>query len=147
MPEAGEAGEPEEPFLSFTPFAVKETWYGDTMKGVHCFSLGVDTEEAEGDAPSSGVEIRCRMLIRNRTRSTLEPEALPLHGGEFSIYEDGDRLVSDEAVIDIYGEGDFRVTVHAPEGGRLLASGSKSGVGDMLIHHGTRIIKNITGLG
>jgi hypothetical protein len=143
-----------ETLFTIVPFTLNESWYGvDTMHGILCSSL----------PPSSGspgaVAIRCRVLIRNRARTVLELDKLPLHAGELGVYERDGELISDTPVIDVYGEGDYRMSVKAPEEGNpvsnhgtwvsshgtLLAPGNKSGVGDMLIHHGTRIIKNITG--
>ncbi|MDR2210907.1 MAG: hypothetical protein LBO65_05480 [Spirochaetaceae bacterium] len=141
----------EETIFSFEPFILNETWYGDTtMEGLLCLALNMDgifeePAETPGEkAPQTGA-IRCRMLLRNRVKTAVKLSAIPLFAGEFSIYEKDQELVSDTPVVDIFGTGDFRMSPAAPDHARVLVPGNKSGVGEMLIHHGTRIIKDITG--
>jgi hypothetical protein len=130
-----------ETLFTLAPFTLKESWYGaDTMQGTLCLSL------PPASAKSGGAAVRCRAQIRNRAKTALKLDKLPLYASELGIYESGGVLISDTPVIDVYGEDDYRMSVKAPEGGTLLTPGNKSGMGDLLIHHGTQIIKNITGL-
>ncbi|MDR1308284.1 MAG: hypothetical protein LBK74_12020 [Treponema sp.] len=188
------SGASPEVLFTFTPFTVKETWHGeDTMTGVLCYALpaangarqaagvsqaGGAGTGAAGTAGAGTAEsapgIRCRLLLRNRTRAILEPGKMPLHVEELSVYGQNDAgspgdaclsgntgspgaagfagaLYSDIPVIDVYGGEDFRISLKEPEVNRgskpaLIVRGSKNGMGDLLIHHGTQIIKNITGL-
>jgi hypothetical protein len=163
------SGASAELLFTFTPFTLKETWYGeDTMTGILCYALpgaagttAGTAAVAAGTAESAG--IRCRILLRNRTRAILEPGKMPLRVEELSVYgQNGagslpdagslsSALYSDMPVIDVYGGDDFRISLKEPEADRgakpaLIVKGSKNGMGDLLIHHGTQIIKNITGL-
>jgi hypothetical protein len=131
----------QETLFTLVPFTLKESWYGaDTMQGTLCLSL------PSASGKSGGAAVRCRVLLRNRTKTALKLDTFPLYASELGIYESGGALVSDTPVIDVYGDGDYHMSVKAPEGGSLLIPGNKSGMGDLLIHHGTQIIKNITGL-
>ncbi|MDR2072499.1 MAG: hypothetical protein LBP60_03595 [Spirochaetaceae bacterium] len=137
-----------ESIFAFKPFVVNETWYGDTsMEGVLCLSLNVD-EPLGGPATelqeNSRQTIRCRALLRNRTKTTVGLDKLPLLADQFSIYENRRELVTDTPVFDVFGSGDFRMNFASPDHTGLLVPGNKNGVGEMLIYHGTRIIKDIT---
>ncbi|MDR1142855.1 MAG: hypothetical protein LBK77_01395 [Spirochaetaceae bacterium] len=174
------SGGSSEVLFTFTPFTVKETWYGeDTMTGILCYVLpaangarqvGGDRQAGAGGTGPAGTAVggtaesvpgvRCRLLLRNRTRTILEPGKMPLHVEELSVYgqkNGGDclsgALYSDMPVIDVYGGEDFRVSFRWPETGgdhanipSLIVQGSKSGMGGLLVHHGARIIKSIAGL-
>jgi hypothetical protein len=158
--------------FTFAPFVVKETWHGDTMTGTLCYSLSAVEGPPGGGAAGGGAEggaeggasggIRCRILLRNRTRAVLEPGKIPLYAGELSVYglpaglpgadslPGAGALYSDTPVIDVYGSEDFRISLKEPEAAgskpALIVQGSKNGMGDLLIHRGAQIIKNIAGL-
>ncbi|MDR2313704.1 MAG: hypothetical protein LBE02_04150 [Spirochaetaceae bacterium] len=137
-----------EPVFTFKPFVVNETWYGDTaMEGLLCLSLNPDRplDGPVEDAPENPRQtLRCRALLRNRAKTTVSLDRLPLLADQFSIYENHGELVTDTPVFDIFGSGEFRMNFASPDHTGLLVPGSKNGVGEMLIYHGTRIIKDIT---
>jgi len=147
--------------FGFTPFELKETWYGrNTMEGTLCSSLTVNVPAclpAQQAAPSetdsslcargrSQAVIHCGMTIRNRAKTVVRPGKVPLYADGLAVYGMGGKLQSDAAVIETSGN-DFRQTSQPPETeqGILLAPpGGKNS--DGLIRQGTQIIKNLAGL-
>jgi hypothetical protein len=144
--ENGVQNELSEILFNFDPFILKETWYSkDTMKGVIGFSLS----DVVPDTDNSGFldslpGIGCTMLIRNREKTTLDLDKVPLYTSILAVYENNGKFICDEPVIDAYGK-DFHVSVKSVQG-TLLTPACKNGMGDTLIHWGARIIRNITGL-
>jgi len=132
----------EETLFSFTPFMLKDTWYGeDTMKGVLCSVLpGIVQPDAE---PAPGIE--CTVLIRNRTKAQLDLTKVPLYTDTLAVYEINGKFISDRPLIEPHGN-DFRETIIKEQGVLLAPPAIKNGVGDTLIRRGTEIIRNITGL-
>ncbi|MDR2768077.1 MAG: hypothetical protein LBB82_07100 [Treponema sp.] len=148
-----------ETLFSFSPFIVNETWYGeDTMTGMLCYSLRASAPQIADADPNdafprnAGAGIVCPLLVRNKSKTVLAFENLPLYTGELSIYELGRGtdagLCTDTAVIDAWGGGEFRTSVRRPrddDAYRLLCAGTESNMGDILIKQGTRIIKHAAG--
>ena len=133
-------GNAPELIFSFTPFTLKETWHGkNSMEGFLCSSLPVNTGVPCDPA------IHCSMTIRNRTKSVVEPNVIPLFTSELSIYEKNGRLTSDVPVVDAL-ENDFHTIIESArsEHSTLITQGNKNDPG--FIYQGTRIIKNIAGL-
>lgn len=141
--------------FDFSPFTLKETWYGkNSMEGFVCFTLPVNAQnKSTADSgnqdmrqgSSCSLEVRCSMTIRNKTKKLLELNAVPLYTAGLSVYEKNQSLISDAPVIDAL-ENDFHMSIESAksEHGVLLTCGNRNDPG--LIQHGTRIIKNITGL-
>ena len=142
-----------EALFTFSPFVLNETWYGaDTTRGILCASLPANApgrEQASDPAADTPGMVRSTALIRNRGKAALELSAFPLYAGELAVYGKDRRLFCDNPVIDAYGNGDFRMTARTGREetppGLLLCPGSKS-AGPTLVHQGTRIIRNLTGL-
>jgi len=146
--------EPEETLFTFTPFTLKEAWYGeDTMKGIICSVLpGIlipdsDTPATAGTAPATASPpgIECTVLIRNRTKGQLDLTRVPLYTDTLAVYEINGKFISDQPLIEPHGS-DFRETIIKEQGVLLAPPAIKSGMGDTLIRRGTEIIRNITGL-
>ena len=158
------AGEGSLPYIifSFTPFELKETWYGrNTMEGVLCSSLNVPVSAClpSGQTTLSKTNllnintqscaqavIHCSMMIRNRAKAVLRLDNVPLYTGGLAIYAIDGKLQSDALIVEVSGN-DFRQTsqVSRTEQGILLTPPvSKNNEG--LIYQGTQIIKNLTGL-
>jgi len=134
--------EPEEILFTYTPFTLKEAWYGeDTMKGIIC-SVLPNIIVPDSDTPPG---IECTVLIRNRTKAPLELTKVPLYTDTLAIYEINGKFISDQPLIEPHG-GDFREAIIKEQGVLLAPPAIKSGVGDTLIRRGTEIIRNITGL-
>jgi hypothetical protein len=148
--ENGAHPELAEILFNFAPFILKETWYShDTMKGVIGSSLSAVVPDANKPGDKAGSPeplpgIGCAMLIRNRSKTTVDLDKVPLYTGILAVYENGGKFICDGPVIDVYGK-DFHLSVK-PVQGTLLTPACKSGKGDALIHWGSRIIRNITGL-
>jgi hypothetical protein len=148
--ENGDQGEQEEILFNFAPFMLKETWYShDTMKGVIGVSLSAIVPDTDNSGDASGSleflpGIGCTMQIRNRAKTTVDLDKVPLYTDILAVYENNGKFICDGLVIDEYGK-DFHLSVK-PAQGTLLTPACKSGMGDTLIHWGTRIIRNITGL-
>jgi len=137
--------EPEETLFSFTPFTLKDAWYGDdTMKGILCSVLpGIALPDADTPEPAPGIE--CTVLIRNRTKAPLDLTKVPLYTDTLAVYEINGKFISDRPLIEPHGN-DFRETIIKEQGVLLAPPAIKNGVGDTLIRRGTEIIRNITGL-
>jgi len=148
--DTGETPEPAETLFNFAPFILKETWYShNTMKGVIGIPLSVIVPDTGNTGDASDSEeffpgIGCTMLIRNRAKTTVELDKVPLYTDLLAVYENNGKFICDGLIIDEYGK-DFHLSVN-PGQGTLVTPACKSGMGDTLIQWGTRIIKNITGL-
>ena len=148
--ENGAHPEPAEILFNFAPFILKETWYSqDTMKGAVGASLSAVVPDTDNSGDTAGSSeslpgIGCTMLIRNRAKTTLDLDKVPLYTDILAVYENDGKFVCDKPVIDVYGK-DFHLSVKYVSG-TLLTPACRNGMGDTLIHWGTRIIKNITGL-
>ena len=138
--------------FDFAPFQLKESWYGkNTMEGCLCSSLPVVIPRAAGDVNpgdagnSAQAIIHCTVVIRNRAKTTLEPDKILFFAEGLAVYEIDGRLVSDSPIIEEHGN-DFHITgiTSMADHGTLLVPGSKNKAD--LFAQGTRIIKNITGL-
>jgi len=134
--------------VTFRPFELKKTWYGrNTMEGLLCSSLFAP-DPAANPQDYTQAAVHCSLMIRNRTKTVVELDKVPLHTGELAIYEVNGKLQSDTPVIDVLGN-DFRMTAVRTEQGNLLSppknKAGKSGAEGFILQ-GTRIIKNITGL-
>jgi len=157
------AGEGSLPYIifSFTPFELKETWFGrNTMEGALCSSLNVPVSAcvpSEQTAPSktnlplntrgcAQAVIHCSMLIRNRAKTVLKLDNVPLYTSGLAVYAIDGKLQSDAPVVEVSGN-DFRQTgqVFRTEQGVLLTPPVSKNT-DGLIYQGTQIIKNLTGL-
>ena len=133
------SGAPPDIIFNFTPFTLKESWFGkDPMEGVICSSIPLN------NAACCSMDINCSITIRNKTKNTMELEKIPLYGSFLSIHEKDGKMTSDAMVIDAM-ENNFHKTVEPinNEQFTLLTQGNKND--PSLIIQGTRIIKNITG--
>ena len=126
--------------FSFSLFELKESWYGtNTMEGVLCTSLPLDEQAAPG---SFGIEIHCSIIIRNKTKTVLEMDKIPLYAAGLSVYEKNGKLTSDTLLIDAL-EHSFRITSETVknENTTLLTQGQRQELD--FIHGAARTTKII----
>ena len=150
---AEKSGSTPKHIFCFTPFTLKETWYGkNSMEGFLCTSLPVNT------GGPCDLSVCCSVQIRNRTKNVLELDTIPFYASGLSIYEKNGKLTSDAPLIDAL-EDNFYMTIDNSrhEQCTLLAHGDKndpniiqwgssvlSGLGEGF-RQKTRIIKNLAG--
>jgi hypothetical protein len=134
----------EEPeiLFNFAPFIVKQTWYGeDNVSGEIGSSLSPMVPNGDNDhATLPG--IGCTLFVRNRNKTMLPLDKVPLNTGILAIYESNGNFICDDPVIDVYGK-EFNLSIK-PAKASLLTPAGKSEMGETLIHRGTQIIKNLT---
>lgn len=144
------------------PFLLPETWDGDdTMSGMLCYALprpqapfyyGAIESLPPGSSLTEGsradVLIHSEVILRNRTKATLDLDHLVIDTETIDLFEHEGRLIGDVVIVDALGGGDLRVNTPSvvPAGYRKISAGSKDGLGNRLIRHGAGFLKNITAL-
>ena len=121
----------------FAPYTLKETWYGkNSMEGFLCSSLPVNT------GGSCDLAVNCSVQIRNRTKTVLELDTIPLYTSALSIYEKNGKLICDTLLIDAMDD-DFYMTIDntGDEHGTLLAQGNNNDPN--LIQWGSSVLSGI----
>ncbi|MDR0448217.1 MAG: hypothetical protein LBH07_06070 [Treponema sp.] len=119
---AAEGNSEQNTIFSFILFELKETLYSPhTMDGTFCSSISA--------SKLPGAMINCSMLIRNRTKTVMELDAIPFFADMLSIYEINGKLVSDTPVIDAIANG-FRMSYMniKRNHGTILVHGCKKGL-------------------
>jgi len=153
---------PENVLAEEMPFLMSKTFSGpDLMSGEICHSLPLvfacdlaaqtthhltatmTVPLATPAVPSAFVF--CDVVVKNNTRTALEPERIIVHPEPLSVYVHRDRLVTDTLELD-YSETDCkpRVNHFGNAGYRLVSAGVRYRAGENFARRSADIIKDIT---
>lgn len=123
-----------------------KTWFGDASSGTSCFLWEVDFETAL--APPYGSLVRCQILIRNVSRTTLSLRQFAVHTELLGLwYRDG-FLITDTVVVEGLPDGDLRMSTlnnDQARGGQNLHDPWK-GHKEWQVQRGVEFLKNIAGI-
>lgn len=85
-----------------------KTWFGDTSSGRLCF-LWPTTLEPPREDPF-GSMIRCRIVVRNHTKTSLVLRQFPIYCEYLSLWESGSSLRSDLVLVEGLSDEVLRMT-------------------------------------
>lgn len=132
---------------------LSRTWFGDTSSGLLCFLwpvdfLGSGPREESGPEPKLKSLVRCRVNIRNLSKSVLEVRHFAVQTDVLSIWFQEGALVTDRVLIEGLGDGTLRMDVLAEKdpGHRTLLFQAEVGHRELLFKRGVDFLRNITGI-
>jgi hypothetical protein len=134
------------------PFILPETWFGsDTVFGEKCLSLpGGLYPHPIGQSVEPmcfRALICCEIFVKNTSKTVFDLERLAIYPEPLNVYTHDGYLLSDSLELEFLG-ADLKVDVSQAKseskGYKIISSGTKSGVGDILVRRSVDIIKNIT---
>lgn len=138
------------------PFTLSNTWFGDKVDGTLCLSIPTALDpicrnedlDASKDAPSYRGLIRCEILLRNDTKTTLDFRLLAVYAELLPVYSVGERLATDRIQVDGLPDGGLRTSVQRDSSfqGSVLLSPARVGQNELFVRRGVNFLRAITGL-
>jgi hypothetical protein len=132
----------------FMPFTLRETWVGsDTSSGVLCLALPSFLVLRGKEPPEPwGALIRGRIILRNRSRDPVDISRFIIYTETLAVYEEENRLYSDELTMEFLAGGDLRINDRAPDKRMNQIRPDRYSARDVFIRRGADFIKKITGI-
>jgi hypothetical protein len=132
----------------FMPFTLRETWFGaDAGSGILCLALPAFLVRRGKEAPESwGALIRGGLILRNRSKDPVDISRFIIYTETLAVYEEENRLYSDEMTMEFLAGGDLRINDRAPDRRMNRIRPDKYSARDVLIRRGADFIKKITGI-
>ncbi|QQO09721.1 hypothetical protein [Breznakiella homolactica] len=158
----------DETLAEAMPLRLSETWFGDTMSGTLCVSLptslvprvrntpaGGEPENSEAEQDPESILfsdalslIHCEMVVRNISKVPMDLDHLAIYTDILNVYEYKDHLISDTVVMDGLSGGELKMFVRTRShpAYKKITSGTRGGVGEVLIHRGVDFLKTLTAI-
>jgi len=123
-----------------------KTWFGDTSSGRLCF-LWSTTLEPPSEAPFGSL-IRCRIVIRNQTKTSLVLKQFPIYCEYLSLWESGSSLRSDLVLVEGLNDEVLRMTTlaHKVSAGDILLYEAAVTHKELLFQRGVDFLRNLAGI-
>lgn len=123
-----------------------KTWFGDTATGRLCFLWPTTLETPTGEP--YGSMIRCRIVVRNHSKTNLMLKQFPIYCEYLSLWDVGSGLRSDLVLVEGLGDQSLRMTTLAYEGADtdILLYEATTSQKELLFQRGVGFLRSLAGI-